>query len=43
VDQFLGARSLGGLYKDIGRSWNVVALAGFGARDQITTTIGYRF
>jgi hypothetical protein len=29
--------------KDIGRSWNVVALAGFGARDQITTTIGYRF
>lgn len=32
-----------GVYKDIGRSWNVVALAGFGARDQVTTTVGYRF
>jgi hypothetical protein len=32
-----------GLYKDFGRSWNVVVLAGFGARDQITTTIGCRF
>jgi len=32
-----------GLYKDIGRHWNVVVLAGFGARDQLTTTVGYRF
>ena len=32
-----------GLYKDFGRSWNVVVLAGFGARDQLTTTVGYRF
>ncbi len=32
-----------GLYKDLGRRWNAALLAGFGARDQVTTTVGYRF
>ncbi|MGD8439779.1 MAG: hypothetical protein PVG53_04540 [Holophagae bacterium] len=32
-----------GLYKDFGRTWNATLLAGFGARDQLTMTLGYRF
>jgi hypothetical protein len=32
-----------GLYKDVGRSWNAAVLAGFGARDQLTMNLGYRF
>ena len=32
-----------GLYKEFGRSWNAALLAGFGARDQLTVNLGYRF
>jgi hypothetical protein len=32
-----------GVYKDFGKHWNAVAMAGFGARDQLTVNLGYRF